>query len=420
MDLPLRDRLRLVGASYGIALLVACLLAVAAGGWLLYAAQPGTETESVVTDRWSEEGRFTHSAEVTRQNPVFETGTTLERSVYYDSVSPILEGTYVYEHGDESARTVTVDLRLVVRSTREDAVLWQQVEPLNATERTVAAGETITSEWVVNVSAAEARIQRIQEQLGASVGTAEMTVVAEVLTTAENGESTRHTRSFQIEPSDETFAVTPPESYGETYETTAERTVETSLDLTLAGAGAGSLLGGLAGTVVLAGARLRGDLDLPAAERRRLKYEQQRAAFAEWITAGEVSERLSDDPSVEVENLEGLVDIAIDTDQRVIEDRATETLWVQTPTVTYRYRPPVAAEAASTDDGSGETTPIERLLSVTTGSDGTIGDEHTDRDGREDGGDSLDGTAEATDAEPPAETDGRPAENGESRDRIPD
>lgn len=88
--------------------------------------------------------------------------------------------------------------------------------------------------------------------------------------------------------------------------------------------------------------------------------------------------------------------------------------------VTYRYRPLVAAEAASTDDGSGETTPIERLLSVTTGSDGTAGDEHTDWDGREDRGDSLDGTTEATDADSPAETDGRPVENGESRDRIPD
>lgn len=421
MGLRLRDRLRLLRADYGIVILVACLLAVGAGGWLLYAAQPGTETETVVTDRWNEQGRFTHAAEVTQPNPVFETGTTLERTVYYSSVSPELEGTYVYEHGDEIDRQVTMDLRLVIQSAREDSVLWRRVDPLNTTERTVAAGETIAGEWAVNVSAAAARVERIREQLGASVGTVEIRVVAEVTTNAEDGQPTRHTRSFGIDPNGETFSVTPPEAYGETYETTAERTVETGVTLSLAGAGTGLLIAGLAGTVVLGTTRARDGFELSAPERERIAYERERVAFDEWITVGEVPERLADRPSVEVERLEGLVDVAIDTDERVVEDPERNTLWVQTPTVTYRYEPPVSTTAESTagatDDPTTDETPsvTETLLGTVAGNNGAADDtqgETSSADGRT----STDGAT----AESPEDTSADETDSSDGRDRLPD
>lgn len=423
MGLRLRDRLRLLRADYGIVILVACLLAVGAGGWLLYAAQPGTETETVVTDRWNEQGRFTHAAEVTQSNPVFETGTVLERNVYYSSVSPELEGTYVYEHGDEIDRQVTMDLRLVVQSAREDSVLWRRVDPLDTTERTVAAGETIAGEWAVNVSATAARVERIREQLGASVGTVEIRVVAEVTTNTEDGQPTRHTRSFGIDTNGETFSVTPPEAYGETYETTADRTVETGVTLSLAGGGTGLLIAGLTGTVVLGTTRVRDGFELPAPERERIAYEQERAAFDEWITVGEVPERLADRPSVEVESLEGLVDVAIDTDQRVVEDPRRDTLWIQTPTVTYRYESPVSATSESTAGATNGTatdkTPsaMETLLGTVAGNNGAAGDTQGDSSSSNEQTSTDGATAESSNDTP---ADGTDPGDDRDRDRLTD
>lgn len=402
-DAPKTDRARLFLADHGVAILAAFVLIAGVGGWLVYTAQPGTETETFVTDEWNEQGEFTHSAEITEPNPIFETGSVLERGVYFTRLSPVLDGTYTYQHTDNAQRAVTMDLQLVLQSVQDETVIWQRTEPLNATNRTVDGDERVTRAWSLNVSAAEAQIEQIEEQLGASIGTPEMSIRAEVVTTAEDGRATRHTRRFEIDPNGESFSVTPPETYGQSYETTAERTVET--DWTLSRALGGALLvgAGLSGAVALGVARTRGTLAVPTAKRRRIDAAQTRAEFDEWITTANVPSDLGDRPIVDVETLEGLVDIAIDTNQRVIEDTATDTLWVQTPTTAYRHEPGHAAGAVEGDrtDGTDEALSLGAIIPTTDASNAT-GDDSEDRTER-------DGTGEAE------QTNG-----SEERERFPE
>lgn len=397
------DRLRLVLADYGLVVLVACLLLAGAGGWLVATAQPGTETETVVTDRWSEQGEFTHGAEITEPNPVFETGTVVQRGVYFTRLSPVLEGTYAYQHDDDTPRTVAMDLQLVLQSVRDESVVWRRTEPLNTTERTVESDGQAVSSWRLNVSAAETQIEQIEEQLGASLGTAEVSVIAEVVTTAEDGRTTRHTRRFEVDPSGESFSVSPSEAYGQEYETTTDRTVETDWTLSRALGGVVLVGAGLSGAVALGVGRMRGTLAVPPAKRRRIDAAQTRAEFDEWITTATLPPDLGDQPVVDVETLEGLVDVAIDTNQRVIEDTATSTLWVQTPTTAYRHEPGHATGDAEGDrtDGADETLSLGAIIPTTETPEA-----------------ADDGSEDRTDGD--ATGDGQQTNGSEGRERFPE
>ena len=395
----LLDRGRLLLADYGIVVLVGLVLAVGAGGWLVLTAQSETDTETVVTDRWSEQAEFSHAAEIVEPNPVFETGTVLERQAYFTRLSPVLEGTYSYSHGDDTLRTVTTDLQLVMQSTRDGAVIWQRTEPLNTTDQTVEGDESATSSWRFNISAAETQLAQIEQQLGASIGTTELVVVADVVTTAEDGRTTRHTERFEVDPDGASFSVSPPETYRQEYETTAERTVETGVSVSRAVAGILFVLTGLSGLVILGTAVHRGTLSVPPADRRRIAYERERAEFDDWITTASLSSEFDDRTVVEVDSLEGLVDVAIDTNHRVIEDRTSKTLWVQTPTTAYRHDP---RGGAGRDPGWEDGTAQAVSLGAVT-SDGA-------------------GTSSATDAE--AETSGsggsEQTNGSDGRERFPD
>lgn len=378
MGPSLRDRVRVFVADYAAVLAVFLVLCIVAGGWGVYAAQPETETESVVTDQWGEQAEFNHTAEVTEETPVFERGQRLERQLYYDSVSPVLEGAYSYQHSDDSPRTVTMTVQVVIQSTREEGRLWRRTESVRTVEETVGPDEALTASWQTNVSADEARIEDIQEQLGATLGTPEILVVAEVATRAEDSQPTRHTRNLRIDPNGETFTVESPESYSEEMEATERRTTETSVALPLALGGGAAIVVGIAGLGLLGAMRVWDSASISEEERRRLQYASRRDEFDEWITTGKTP-TAADIPEVEVDDIEGLVDVAIDTNQRVIEDSRTGTLSVRTPTTIYRFVPPTAAVSGGKSgheplqEANNGHTPTEELVTTAT----TDGDAET-------------------------------------------
>lgn len=370
MEPSLRDRARVFLADYTAVIVVLLVVCIGAGGWAVYAAQPETKTETVVTDRWDEQGEFNHTAEVTGATPVFERGTTLERQLYYTAVSPVLEGSYSYDHSDDSPRTVTLSLRVVIQSTREEGRLWRRTESVQTVEETVGPDEELAASWKTNVSADEARIERIQEQLGATLGTPEILVIAEVVTRAEDGQPTRHTRNLRVEPNGETFSVESPEPYSQETEITEQRTVETSVALPLAFGGTAVIVVGITGLGLLGAMRVWGSMSVSERERRRLRYASKRDELEEWITTGTTPTGTDDTPEVEVDDIEGLVDVAIDTNQRVIEDSRTGVLSVRTPTAIYRYLPPKTAvkndrlqHGTIGDSGNGHT-PTEEVLTT--------------------------------------------------------
>ncbi|MFC6736961.1 DUF5305 family protein, partial [Halolamina salina] len=227
-------RLRAIVGSW-FAVLAAVLVAVTVvGGAAAYTAHvaPGTEAEQVERTHWRADGGFRHSADVTRENPVFPVGSTLsDRSTYYVGPSPVLDGQYSlrYAGGTEPA-TVEIDAALVIQSSTDGTVLWSDRTPLGGTRtESVAPGETVELSFSVNATEVAERRATIQESLGDTEGEISTFVAVEATVAGSlNGQPANRsfTHRLPITVNDETYVVGPAEAGSEPATTT--RTVRTT------------------------------------------------------------------------------------------------------------------------------------------------------------------------------------------------
>lgn len=345
------------------ALVVACLLVTAAGGYLTYTGySETTTTETAVVGSWEVDTGFEHGGTVRDDTAMFNAGQRMEnRPLYFSRLTPTLEGAYVVSHkGDAKTATATGELRLVIRSVEtgneETTVYWQESEQLAATEASdLRAGEHQRTAFAVDTVAVTERIDEIQSDLGATPGQTEVVVVADTVVEATvEGERHVDEREDRLQLSLSTsiadqqngtraisgvYRPTASVAGPATYETTrsAEVPVEPS-PIAQAGGPALFVLG-LLGVLVAVGLRYTGALDLTPAERRRLAFETERADNAEWISRG--IPPAEPDRRVELDSLEGAVGVAIDSNRRVIEvDETPPQYVVIVDNVTYVFEPP--------------------------------------------------------------------------------
>lgn len=371
-----RYRLRDLIDRYFPVVVLVVVLVVLAGGVLTYTVHvsPGTEMEQRTVSEWQETGEFSHEATVVNESEVFAVGETLEdRTTYYTRLSPTLEGTYEYGYmASEGDLETTVELLLYVRSVDGDGeVLWQQTDELDRRTVTLEPGETVTSSFQIDVPSIEERIDRIEDDLGASPGQTEVFLEATVDATGSvDGESVSSTHSTElpISPGGSTYGVEPTQSYTDHHERTEPHPVERSYGLPLSVAGPVLLFGGLFLGLTLGVLRAQDAIALSPAERRTLEHRRARETFDDWITRGTIPSGVRDRPVVETDSLEGLVDVAIDTDGRVIEN-AVDARYYVLEDVLYVHDPdgepndvPTKAfdEPRRTATGNGEQTDRER------------------------------------------------------------
>ncbi|MFC6975367.1 DUF5305 domain-containing protein [Halomicroarcula sp. GCM10025709] len=376
-------RLRtLVADNYAV--LVAVLLLVGAvGGYVTYAThvEPGTTTETREASSWRSTLDFSHRARVVNGSEAFAEGTVLRnRSVYFQRVSPRLNGsaTYAYAASDGGALNATTTIALVFRSVdtgegENGSVYWSVERPVaETTVDSLSPNERTSVPFSVNATAAVTEARRIEERLGGSPGTLEVALVARTnVSGTRNGQPVDATRTnrlritadgsvFRVEDSEPAVAsdsqserITVPAEYGPI------RRLGGPLALGV----------GLCGLVGLVAARRTGRLTVSEAERQWLAYRETRAEFDEWITTGRVPRRADEPPTVTVDSLEGLVDVAIDTDNRVIEDLDRRVCLVLGREQWFRYdapEEPLDEDAAGVDpldtdaDGEGDPTDGER------------------------------------------------------------
>lgn len=313
-----------------VALLV--LLAVL-GGWVAYGTHvdPGTVVEEETVATWEEQSAVSHQATVERENPVFARGQTLDdRSHYFTRVSPTLEGEYSYRYAASDGGELDVELAtaLQVRAVDEDGnAYWQRTEPLNRSEASsLAPGEAATVPFAFNVSRAALELERIESSLDTTVGDAEVTVLVDAhVTGVVNGEQVTHHHRDEVvvRPDGGVYRVEPGEPLEQTHERT--RPVESSATYgPLRSYGSVLLvvlaLGGLAGCLWL---RHREALAPTEAQLSTLERRRERAEFEDWISRGQVPADVLEGPGIELDSLGDLVDVAIDTNNRVIEDSET-------------------------------------------------------------------------------------------------
>jgi hypothetical protein len=371
--------------NYLTLLAVGFLLVAAAGGFLTYSAQttPETEARTETVGTWSVQGGFDHGAVVQRETAVFAAGERLEdRSLYFSGPTPILEGQYILSHeGETEAASGTIDLQLVIEATEEQSaagggpeetetvVYWRETEPLGeANIEDLPPGEQRRVEFELNTTALNGRIDAIEAELGASPGTTSIAVVAETDLSAEvAGQRFADARSdrLEISPGGGTYSVEADLTESESYEAT--RTTQVPVEpspLTLYG-GPILLLVGLLGAGATVAADRMDLFVLTDREKRRLEYARTRDDLDEWISAGTVPDE-DDRTVVELDSLRDLVNVAIDSDRRVIEQSGSPRFVVLDDDARYVFDPPaVVLDRPAGDSAASPSQSAERIGSET-------------------------------------------------------
>ncbi|WP_430504473.1 DUF5305 family protein [Haloparvum sp. PAK95] len=318
----LRGR-RLVG-RYGshlvLGLLVVAVLAVAGAGLLLATPPTIDSTEERATTVVEVD---THtSAVVTEETTLYEEGTRLEdRATYLRTASPNL--TVSTTATPTGAATVDQRLSLVYQAERGDDVVWSETVPL-AVERTNADGGT-RAQTTIDVRDVERRLQAITSEVGgAAVVRVYLRHDLTYETDAHNGERTS-TAALKITQDSYSLSggLGGPVQVTETIPTSRPAPGATDV-LTVAGNEVVVTTGGvwLLGIGLLA---LLGSV-LAERERRRnpdpqaIDRELERIQFSEWISTGRVDVGDAETYAV-VDTLGDLVDVAIDSNRRVVHDR---------------------------------------------------------------------------------------------------
>lgn len=335
-----RLRARAVLADRLSVVLAACLLLAAVGGVVTYGAvvAPGTTTETRSVGSWQTTAGFDHHATVTAENPVFPVGTALEnRSAYFPRVAPVLQGVLRagYRASSGDVRTQTT-LTLVLRAAEEGTTYWRVTESLGERSATLAPGERLAVPFSLNVTALRHRLDRIQGSLGSPGDTAVLLRARTRFRGTVEGHAVNRTvtRTLALDPGRQLYRVSTDGRATATHRWT--RTVEVPRDpgpLQTLG-GPLLLLVGLLGTAGGIQAEREGLLRLSTRERARL----ERAEFEEWVTVATVPENPPGD-RVRVASLEGLVDLAADTDARILQDPRREHYVVLAGDVHYWYDP---------------------------------------------------------------------------------
>ncbi|MEF8815060.1 MAG: DUF5305 domain-containing protein [Halovenus sp.] len=357
MDVQRWIRVRIILDEYLSILVAVCLVLALAGGYLAFTAygETQTATETEQTASWESRAGFTHSATVVNSTAVYERGQTLEgRTSYFREITPRLNGSFGYTYtatdgGDLRANT---SVFLVLRSVTEDSQgnvteYWRLDSPLTSREATLSPGETVQASFSTNVSRVAQRLDAIDEQVGTTPGQKELLFEARLdLSGTRNGRPVDETKTYRmpVSLSGNVYEVQDPGAVTDSGQQTEQVTVTVEPGPISAYGGPLLLLVGLVGAGGLGGARYRGDLAVSDRERDWLQYQNTREEFDEWITVVGVPSEDWPDSAITVDSLEGLVDVAIDTDRRVLEDRERDRFVVFEGDRTYTYSPPDAPE----------------------------------------------------------------------------
>lgn len=349
---PLDDRLDSVVEDDSIRYLVdrwyplvlgGLLLVAVVAGYTAFAAysSPATVSQQEVASEWTVQTSWSHSAEAERSGVLYREGEVLENQpAYFSNLTSTVDLVYRVQHGGQAVEPADfdVDLRIYREAPAgEDSYYWRESEYLGSESfDSVEPGELVEAEVAVDPAAQRDRITRIERDLGASPGDSRFVVEAVVqASTQAAGEPVEVERTdvARFDVGSGTFSVDASSgSSSDEVLRTVERPAPRS-PVSLYGAPVVSLLALLAGYGVVRGRR-RGAFDLEEDVRLRLEFERQRDDLDEWISRGDAPDEGVD---VELDSLEDVVDVAIDSDRRVVEDDGEFVVFVDD--LRYVYRP---------------------------------------------------------------------------------
>mgnify|MGYP002760594729 CR=1 FL=1 len=301
-----------------VMLLVLVGTAAFAGAWYTHEHPPTEAATASVAD----EARFTASLDdaVTVQDArgLYQTGARLENHpVYFTEVSDELQLRAGITPPPD--RTTDVSYQLVLRSyaERDEAVVWEEYTHLAS--GAVQVGETpVVVDTSMNISALQARLAGVEEIVGGVARTRTQLRFVYAYNAEPVGDGhayagrVRLTRELRIAGNAYWVAGDPTASVTEQTRTTARPApAETDLRMVTGMGVTGGCVWLLALGVVVYRRRL------PPVE--ELALEAERRTLEAWVSEGTFTQE-SDVQYVSVRSLRDLVDIAIDSNRRVLHD----------------------------------------------------------------------------------------------------
>lgn len=330
--LPLLPRLKLVVAEYGLLvvgmLAVVSVLAFGAAGWLY--VNPPTEAvtepayeETVATDVETQ-------ARVTGNTSLWERGTTLvNRPIYPANAAPnVTLVAHAAVPVGESV-DVTQELTLVYEAKKDEVTFWETEELLTEDRKTVQDGRSTTT-TTIDISAVRNQLNRYNNDI-AGLGHVTAKVRYNV-SYATNRYSGTLSKTVPLEVTAKGYWLKGSFDAEKIHSATVQRQVADEPDLTaiagLLAAGTGSLLGAAAVAIVR---RRRLDADAVLHELHRLRC-------SEWISQGELRQAISGQ-DIAMRTLEDLVNVAVDSNNRVVFDPDRDLYAVVNRGVIYYFDP---------------------------------------------------------------------------------
>jgi len=348
------SRIKLQISKHGMELAALCIivgLVLLAGAGQVYTTPEVQQPDPVEVDNFNIDLRLTESAVVQNDNPLYETGSRIQRPAYFANITPDLTLSAIVNTNDD--RTVSIDQRLVLseEATRDGSELWSRERVLETNQETISDGRGQTNitldinefaESQQNVTAVISSVSEINTQIrlettyetepvdGESY-TGQLSVAVTPQSTANaywlsgsRSDSDSETRLSQPDP------IQQPPDY---------------LRVVM------FVLGGV-GMIGLAGVTILKSNEYDPHELQIAVYNEE---YSEWISEGE----LVVDPDrqyVYVNSLGDLVDIGIDADKRVIHDTDLKAyVVVDNDLIYYFAREPTNLELWANVGSSSET-----------------------------------------------------------------
>lgn len=304
------------------------LIALGGAGWMYTHPQKTTITEPAHKQTF--QSTVQTSAVVTEQNDLYRQGRQLtNQPVYLLKATPNATVTMKTRVPEEQAVRVEQKLAVVYTATHDGDQFWSKTRVLAANRTTTSTGHVITRA-TLSLPQIESRVQSIKDSVK-SAGTVHV-----FLRRTVDYQSDRYSGSLSgkvelnLNQQSYAFSATPLE---QTHSKTVTRTITIrnkpwSLYIGLTVVGFLALIMGVS----------TGIQSFRDGGPQTLDHEIEKERFRDWVSKGELP-GFSEYTTIEMASLEDLVDVAIDSEKRVVYDAEKEVYAVIDGEQIYYYIP---------------------------------------------------------------------------------
>lgn len=343
-DINILKARRFLGKNYmPIATIVTIIMLATGVIGCLMAYNSMTGTEEITNAAYTQQGVYTYSATVIPGNPLYADNTVLHMGnpAYFFEVSPIadMEFQYSIDSTKNVDVTATGKTSLIVTSMDGDKTIWQKTYPVNDMGSIkIKDNQPVNSKFAINMTNIQTQINDVQDKLKYSPTTTYVLTTQINYAGTINDQPVADTAAFNIpiNMSDTYYQMPDSIETSSTSKTTYDNiTVATRKAPTVKTTGLPIIfivLEVIALNYIVTRRRSVTDEDIAAAEKVAM-----RGKFKESISTGSLPNNINMFTLVDITSLRELVDIAMDTNTRVIYNKEAHIYYTLTGSIMYRF-----------------------------------------------------------------------------------